>query len=454
MGIHGMERGIREGATAVMEMDNTAQDQSAFTEITLEAILSRENLTLALKGVEANKGAPGVDGMTTEELRKYIFEHPGELTSAILSGKYRPAPVKRVTIPKPEKGKFRNLGIPTVIDRLVQQAVAQKLSYSYDGTFSMSSFGFRPTRSAHDAIFKVMSEADQGYVWAVDMDLEKFFDTVNHSRLIRKLSTRIKDGRVISLITRMLKSGGWTQGKVEKSEVGLMQGGPLSPLLANIYLDELDKELEKRGHRFARYADDLVILCKSKRSAQRTLKSVTRFIEGRMKLKINETKTTDSHITRGVKFLGHGFYKTKDGYFPTVHPKSKERLKNALREILSRNRKQSIPVVKEMLNKKLRGWCEYFKFAKYEKWSKATDEWIRRRIRQLLWKTWKLVRTKYAALRKLGCTHERAVQWANTRKSYWHIANSYILATTLNNDFLKTQGWSWLGLTRVDGYGG
>lgn len=318
----------------------------------------------------------------------------------------------------------------------------------------MSSFGFRPTRSAHDAIFKVMSEADQGYVWAVDMDLEKFFDTVNHSRLIRKLSTRIKDGRVISLITRMLKSGVWTQGKVEKSEVGLMQGGPLSPLRANIYLDELDKELEKRGHRFARYADDLVILCKSKRSAQRTLKSVTRFIEGRMKLKINETKTTVSHITRGVKFLGHGFYKTKDGYFPTVHPKSKERLKNALREILSRNRKQSIPVVKEMLNKKLHGWCEYFKFAKYEEWSKATDEWIRRRIRQLLWKTWKLVRTKYAALRKLGCTHERAVQWANTRKSYWHIANSYILATTLNNDFLKTQGWSWLGLTRVDGYGG
>lgn len=448
-----MERGIREGATAVMEMDNTAQDQSAFTEITLEAILSRENMTLALKRVEANKGAPGVDGMTTEELRKYIFEHPGELTSAILSGKYRPAPMKRVTIPKPEKGKFRNLGIPTVIDRLVQQAVAQKLSYSYDGTFSMSSFGFRPTRSAHDAIFKVMSEADQGYVWAVDMDLEKFFDTVNHSRLIRKLSARIKDGRVISLITRMLKSGVWIQGKVEKSEVGLMQGGPLSPLLANIYLDELDKELEKRGQRFARYADDLVILCKSKRSAQRTLKSVTRFIEGRMKLKVSETKTTVSHITRGVKFLGHGFYKTKDGYFPTVHPKSKERLKNALREILSRNRKQSIPVVKEMLNKKLRGWCEYFKFAKYEVWSKTTDEWIRRRIRQLLWKTWKRVRTKYAALRKLGCTHERAVQWANTRKSYWHIANSQILAMTLSNEFLKSRGWCWLGLTRVDGYG-
>lgn len=448
-----MERGTQEGATAVMEMDNTAQDQSAFTEITLEAILSRENLALALKRVEANKGAPGVDGMTTEELRGYIFDHPGELTSAILSGKYRPAPVKRVTIPKPEKGKFRNLGIPTVIDRLVQQAVAQKLSYSYDSTFSMSSFGFRPTRNAHDAIFKVMGEADQGNVWAVDMDLEKFFDTVNHSRLIRKLSERIKDGRVISLITRMLKSGVSVDGKVEKSDVGLMQGGPLSPLLANIYLDELDKELERRGHRFVRYADDLVILCKSKRSAQRTLASVTRFVEGRMKLKVNETKTTVSYIALGVKFLGHGFYKTKDGFFPTVHPKSKERLKNALREILARNRKKSIEEVKETLWKKLRGWCEYFKFAKYEKWARPTDEWIRRRIRQLLWKTWKRVRTRYAALRKLGCSHFRALQWANTRKSYWHIANSWILSTTLNNDFLKNHGWCWLGLARVNGYG-
>lgn len=361
--------------------------------------------------------------------------------------------MKRVTIPKPEKGKFRNLGIPTVIDRLVQQAVAQKLSYSYDSTFSMSSFGFRPTRNAHDAIFKVMGEADQGNVWAVDMDLEKFFDTVNHSRLIRKLSERIKDGRVISLITRMLKSGVSVDGKVEKSDVGLMQGGPLSPLLANIYLDELDKELERRGHRFVRYADDLVILCKSKRSAQRTLASVTRFVEGRMKLKVNETKTTVSYIALGVKFLGHGFYKTKDGFFPTVHPKSKERLKNALREILARNRKKSIEEVKETLWKKLRGWCEYFKFAKYEKWARPTDEWIRRRIRQLLWKTWKRVRTRYAALRKLGCSHFRALQWANTRKSYWHIANSWILSTTLNNDFLKNHGWCWLGLARVNGYG-
>lgn len=261
-----------------------------------------------------------------------------------------------------------------------------------------------------------MSEADQGNVWAVDMDLEKFFDTVNHSRLIRKLSTRIKDGRVISLITRMLKSGVSVDGKVQASEVGLMQGGPLSPLLANIYLDELDKELQKRGHRFARYADVLVILCRSKRAAQRTLTSVTRFLEGRMKLKVNDQKTTVSDITRGVKFLGHGFYKVKGGVMPTVHSKSKERLKNALREILSRNRKKSIEAVKETLRKKLRGWCEYFKLAKYEKWSKTMDEWIRRRIRQLLWKRWKRVRTRYRALRALGSSHEAAYMWANTRK--------------------------------------
>ena len=449
-----MARGAWKGATAVMEMDNTAQDQSAFTEITLEAILSQRNLALALERVEANKGAPGVDGMTTEELRSYIHAHPGELTSAILSGKYRPAPVKRVSIPKPEKGKFRDLGIPTVIDRLVQQAVAQKLSNSYDSTFSISSFGFRPTRSAHDAIFKVMGEADRGYVWAVDMDLEKFFDTVNHSRLIRKLSTRIKDRRVLSLISRMLKSGVSVNGKVQESDVGLMQGGPLSPLLANIYLDELDKELEKRGHRFARYADDLIILCKSKRAAQRTLTSVTRFVENRMKLKVNEAKTTVSYITKGVKFLGHGFYKTKEGFFPTVHVKTKERLKGAVREILARNRKKSIDTIKETLRRKLSGWCAYFKYAKYEKWAKDTDEWIRRRIRQLLWKTWKRIQTRIAALKKLGCTEEKAYMWACTRKSYWRTANSQVLNTTLTNDFLKSRGWCWLGLVRVDGYRG
>lgn len=303
----------------MMEMENTAHNRPAYTRITLEAILRPGNLTAALAQVERNQGAPGVDGMTTEELRPYICANPGALTSAIRTGKYRPAPVKRVTIPKPEKGKFRDLGIPTVIDRLVQQAVAQVLAFYFDVDFSSSSYGFRPMKGAQDAILAVTDKADSGYVWAVDMDLEKFFDTVEHSRLIRKLSTRIKDGRVISLITRMLKSGVQIDGKVKKTDVGLVQGGPLSPLLANIYLDELDKELERRGHQFARYADDLIILCKSKRAAQRTLASVTRYVEKRMKLKVNADKTSVKYLTQGVKFLGHGFYRAKGASYPTVH---------------------------------------------------------------------------------------------------------------------------------------
>ena len=233
-------------------METATRNETTFTDITLEAILAPYNLKEALKRVEANKGAPGVDGMRTDELRDHILRHPGELTSAIRSGRYRPSPVKRVSIPKAEKGKFRDLGIPTVTDRLIQQAVEQVLVRYYDGTFSTRSYGFRPYSKAQDAINRVLGDANEGYCWAVDMDLAKFFDTVDHSRLIRKLSERIKDGRVISLIHRMLRSGVEIDGKVVSSEVGLMQGGPLSPLLANLYLDELDKELEKRGHRFAR----------------------------------------------------------------------------------------------------------------------------------------------------------------------------------------------------------
>lgn len=281
------------------------------------------------------------------------------------------------------------------------------------------------------AVLRVSGAAQTGYVCAVDMDLEKFFDTVNHSRLLRKLSTQIKGARVISLICRMLKSGISIDGKVEASEIGLMQGGPLSPLLANIYLDELDKELESRGHEFARYADDLVIVCKSKRAALRTLDSVTRFVENRMKLKVNREKTTVSYITGGIKFLGHGYAKLKDD----------------LRQIPARNRKMSIEEVKEALRMKLRDWCNYFKYARCRAWFKwELDQWCRRRIRQLLWKTWKRVRTRMRALQLLGCSKEQAYQWACTRKSYWKIARSHILLTTLNNDFLKARNWCWPGL--------
>ena len=430
-------------------MENTARTLPDFAGITLEKILESSNLNAALKKVESNKGAPGVDGMKTDELRQYIIDHPGELRRVLLDGTYRPKPVKRVTIPKSEPGKFRELGIPTVIDRLVQQAVLQVLNLYYDTTFSTSSYGFRPFRDCKDAVLHCIRQTDEGKVWAVDVDLEKFFDTVNHSRLIRKLSTRIKDPRVISLIHRMLKSGIDTGNGVVDSTVGLMQGGPLSPLLANIYLDELDKELEKRGHSFARYADDLIVLCSSKRAAERTLRSLTKLLEGRMFLKVNQAKSGVSYITRGVKFLGFGLYwNTKiKRIVPSVHRKSKVSFINEVREVLSRNRKGSIEHIKKELREKLVGWNAYFKWASYETWLKPTDQWIRRRIRQLLWKCWKKVRTRHKALRKLGCPHETALMWANSRKAYWHIANSQILATTLTNDFLKSKGWTWLALS-------
>ena len=430
-------------------MENTARTLPDFAGITLEKILESANLNAALKKVESNKGAPGVDGMRTDELRQYITDHPGELRRVLLDGTYRPKPVKRVTIPKSEPGKFRELGIPTVIDRLVQQAVLQVLNLYYDTTFSTSSYGFRPFRDCKDAVLHCIRQTDEGKVWAVDVDLEKFFDTVNHSRLIRKLSTRIKDPRVISLIHRMLKSGIDTGNGVVASTVGLMQGGPLSPLLANIYLDELDKELEKRGHSFARYADDLIVLCSSKRAAERTLRSLTKLLEGRMLLKVNQAKSGVSYITYGVKFLGFGFYwNTKiKRIVPSVHRKSKVSFVNEVREVLSRNRKGSIEHIKKELREKLVGWNAYFKWASYDTWLKPTDQWIRRRIRQLLWKCWKKVRTRYKALRKLGCPHETALMWANSRKAYWHIANSQILATTLTNDFLKSKGWTWLALS-------
>ena len=342
-------------------MENTAHTSPDFAGITLEKILESSNLNAALKKVESNKGAPGVDGMKTDELRQYITDHPGELRRVLQDGTYRPKPVKRVTIPKSEPGKFRELGIPTVIDRLVQQAVLQVMDLYYDTTFSTSSYGFRSSRDCKDAVLHCIGQTDVGKVWAVDVDLEKFFDTVNHSRLIRKLSTRIKDPRVISLIHRMLKSGIDTGNGVVASTVGLMQGGPLSPLLANIYLDELDKELEKRGHSFARYADDLIVLCSSKRAAERTLRSLTKLLEGRMLLKVNQEKSGVSYITRGVKFLGLGFYwNTKiKRIVPSVHRKSKVSFINEVREVLSRNRKGSIEHIKKELKEKTVGWNAY-----------------------------------------------------------------------------------------------
>ena len=317
----------QKGPPASIETEEDTHNLNLYAGITLEAILEPSNLKEALKRVVANRGAPGIDGMEVGQLLDWIRNHPGQLTKAIKEGTYRPSPVKRVSTPKDEPGKFRDLGIPTVIDRLVQQATAQVLDWAYDRDFSDRSFGFRRNMRAHHALRVTAAEADQGYRWAVDMDLAKFFDTVNHSRLIRKLSLKIKDGRVISLIHKMLRSGVQINGETKPTEIGLMQGGPLSPLLANIYLDELDKELEKRGHRFARYADDLICICKSRRAAERTLASLTRFVQDKMLLKVNQEKSHVSLVTSSrTKFLGYGFYfsRAKGEVRLTIHKKSKQ----------------------------------------------------------------------------------------------------------------------------------
>ena len=386
--------------------------------------------------------------MQVDELLPFLRENQRSLIQKIREGKYKPNPVRRVEIPKETKGEYRQLGIPTVVDRVIQQAIAQELTPIYEEQFSENSFGFRPKRGAHDALRQCQKNVNDGYVYVVDMDLEKFFDTVCQSKLIEVLSRTIKDGRVISLIHKYLNAGVIANGMFERTEVGMPQGGPLSPLLSNVMLNELDKELEKRGHRFARYADDLICICKSRRAAERTLASLTRFVQDKMLLKVNQEKSHVSPVTSPrTKFLGYGFYfsRAKGEVRLTIHKKSKQKLKDTIRQLLTRNPRTSIENVKQLLAQKLRGWMNYFQLADAQKWTQEVDRWIRRRIRQLLWKTWKKVKTRIKALIKLGADPVRAYYWGCTRKGYWRISNSHILATTLTTDFLKQRGWSWLG---------
>ena len=332
----------------------------------LRKILSRENMNEAYKKVRSNRGTGGVDEMSVDELLPYLREHRLELLRQIKDGKYKPNPVRRVEIPKEEKGKVRKLGIPTVVDRMIQQAIAQVLTPIYEPQFSESSFGFRPKRGAHDALKQCQRYANEGYLYVVDMDLEKFFDTVCQSKLIEVLSRSIKDGRVISLIHKYLNAGIVRQGVFERSEQGVPQGGPLSPLLSNIMLNELDKELEKRGHKYVRYADDCMILCKSRRSAERTKASITRYIEGKLFLKVNGEKTSVSHISQ-VKYLGYGFYRYKGECRLKVHKKSIAKMKERLRAITNRSRAISNEERPRILGRYVKGWVNYFKLADMKK---------------------------------------------------------------------------------------
>lgn len=419
--------------------ENNITDANSGENGLLERILEPENLNRAYQQVKKNKGSHGVDGMEVEHLLQYFKDNGEELRKAILDGKYRPKPVRRVEIPK-DNGKKRQLGIPTVVDRVVQQAIQQVLSPIYDPLFSETSYGFRPQRSAHDALRKCKEYANEGYTYVVDMDLEKFFDTVSQSKMIEVLSKVIKDGRVISLIHKYLRAGVVVDRKFEETLEGLAQGGNLSPLCSNIMLNELDKELEGRGIRFVRYADDMLLFAKTKRSANRIMEHILPFIERKLRLRVNREKTSIAYIGH-IKFLGYGFYSARAGIKLRVHSKSIAKMKDKVREITSRNSGISYEALKLKLKQFVVGWVNYFKLADMKTLLTRTDEWLRRRLRTFIWKRWKKTKTKYKMLRRLGYNHANALKYANTRKGYWQVAGSQILSCSITDNRLRESGY-------------
>jgi RNA-directed DNA polymerase len=403
----------------------------------MERILSRENLLTALKRVEQNKGSHGIDGMSVKFLRRHLYENWDSLREALRTGNYQPFPVRRVEIPKPSGG-IRLLGIPTVTDRFIQQAIAQVLTPIFDPTFSEKSFGFRPNRSAHDAVRRAKGYIKEGFRWVIDMDLEKFFDKVNHDKLMGILTKRIEDRILLKLIRKYLQSGVMLNGIVQSTEEGTPQGGPLSPLLSNIILDKLDKELEARGHKFVRYADDCNIYVKSLKAGERVMKSITMFIEQKLKLKVNRDKSAVDRPWKR-KFLGFSFTWNKE---PKVRiaKQSIKRFKTKIREITSRSKPFPMEVRIEMLNRYLTGWCGYFALADTPSKFKEFDEWIRRRLRMCKWKQWKKPKTRVRKLTGLGVPDNKAHEWGNSRKKYWRIACSPILHKTLDNSYWSQRG--------------
>lgn len=408
------------------------------TDKLMEQILQSDNLNKAYKKVKSNKGAGGVDGMSVDELLSFLKENQKQLIQKLKDGKYKPNPVRRVEIPKETKGETRKLGVPTVVDRVFQQAITQVLSPIYEEQFSGNSYGFRPKRGAHDAIEQCQQNVNDGYVYVVDMDLEKFFDTVCQSKLIEVLSRTIKDGRVISLMHKYLNAGVISNGMFEKTDVGMPQGGPLSPLLSNIMLNELDKELERRGHRFVRYADDCMIFCKSKKSAVRTLENIMPYIEGKLFLKVNREKTKVAHISK-VKYLGYSFYRYKGKCKMRVHPKSIAKMKSKLKELTSRSNGWGNEYRALKLTQFIRGWVNYFAMADMKQLLKGTDEWLRRKIRAIYWKQWKKIKTRYRMIKKFGMPNWKVHEMANCRKGTWRSA--IMLNSVLTNKIIASLGY-------------
>ena len=410
----------------------------------MESILERQNVRRALRQVRRNDGAPGIDGMTCDELPRYMRRHWDTIKAELLAGAYQPQPVRQKEIPKPDGG-VRLLGIPTVLDRLIQQAIAQVLQAIWDHTFSEFSYGFRRGKSQHMAIRKAQSYIKDGGRWVVDLDLEKFFDRVNHDRLMSRLSSRIRDKRALQLIGRFLRSGIMIGGLCEATEEGTPQGGPLSPLLSNIVLDELDKELERRGLQFVRYADDCVIYVKSKRAGDRVKESITRFISRKLKLKVNETKS--SVIQPGYsKYLGFGFTHHRTAPKIRIHAKSLQRFRRRMRELTQRTRGRSIGQIIWEINEYVRGWWGYFSICETPTALRTLNAWIQRRLRAYIWKQWKLPKTKLRELRKRGLPDSLARPLAATRKGPWHSsANGYLAKALPTQYFTRTLGLILLG---------
>ena len=413
--------------------------------VTVEYVVSRENMRRAWKRVKANGGAPGVDGITVGEFPTYAKTDWVEIKTSLLNGAYKPCPVKRVEIPK-DNGGTRNLGIPVVMDRVIQQAISQILTPVFDPHFSESSFGFRANRSAHQAVRKVLNLIQRGYAYAVDIDLAKFFDTVNHDILMNRVSRRVSDKGILCLIGRYLRAGVVVNGRLNQTSKGVPQGGPLSPLLSNILLDDLDKELEKRGHRFARYADDIIILVKSRRAGERVMANISVFLEKKLKVKVNRDKSRVMKADES-SFLGFTFTRKR----LTVSEKACKRFKSELRHLTGRSWGVSMEYRYWKIRTYLQGWMNYFGIAVKYNDAVECNHWLRRRIRMCYWKQWRRAKKRIGELIKLGAPKYHAILTGLSRKGYWHLAKTLSTNCGLGNEFLQRQGLIsirtlWIGI--------
>lgn len=442
-----VETSKAEGKGGALQMQLQMERRQKTTENLLEEILSRANMLKALHKVVENKGASGIDGMEVGELHQHLVKHWTELKALITEGKYKPRAVRKVEIPK-DNGSKRMLGIPTVTDRLIQQAISQKLIELYDGVFSENSYGFRPGRNAHQAVEKAKEYIEQGYEYVIDLDLEKFFDRVNHDYLMSVLAKTIEDKKLLKLIRRYLQAGIMENGIVISRDEGTPQGSPLSPILSNILLNELDKELETRGHKFVRYADDCTIYARTERAGIRIKENIKNFIESKLKLKLNEEK---SGVRRPeeIKILGFSFLRNKKGEWKIrISKKAKKKLKKKMAIITWRRQTISIKEGIKEINKIIVGWGNYFKLTELKKELSEMDGWIRNRLRMISWNNWKRVRTRFSELMKLGASYDDAIRWANTRKGTARIANSPILKKYLSNDYFRRLGYKELALLK------